>query len=54
MPFFVQQGFEETGEVTTDEAEKTLRLARGNERVILRLEASPGVEQTRVTLRYRR
>lgn len=53
VPFFVQQGFVETGDRRTDEAEQTLRFARGGERLTLRLEASPAAEQTRVTLWYR-
>lgn len=54
VPFFVQQGFVETGDRKTDNAEQTLRFARGGERLTLRLEASPSVEQTRVTLWYTR
>lgn len=53
VPLFVRQGFVETGDRMTDEAEQTLRFARGGERLTLRLEASPAVEQTRVTLWYR-
>ncbi|MPY67992.1 hypothetical protein F8S09_15135 [Deinococcus sp. SDU3-2] len=54
LPLFIQQGFVEIGDVATDEAERTLRFGRGSERLTLRLEASPSVEQTRVTLWYRR